>query len=208
VNLINYIITHCKGKTVLIFGEAGTGKTNLVLYILSKLTLTYPRLKYFYISTEGSMFKHLINRYGLDKSRNTLFTEVVNSEHLLNVLLNIFMKYGEDIGTVVVDSINNFYRNEVLYDKKANVILNTSLSILAHISSVSDSCVLLTAQVRQRLSDELDVSGAQILMFWADIVIRLSREGKYRVAEVIWPEELRGLKSLFMISYEGVKLVE
>ncbi|OYT49136.1 MAG: hypothetical protein B6U85_00240 [Desulfurococcales archaeon ex4484_42] len=208
MNLINYIITHCKGKIILVFGEAGTGKTNLVLYMLSRLSLTYPKLRYFYISTEGSIFKHLISRYSLDESKNTLFTEVVNSEHLLNVLLNIFMRYGEDIGAIVVDSINNFYRDEVLYDKKANVILNTSLSILAYISSVRGSCVLLTAQVRQRPNDELDISGAQILMFWADMVIRLSREDKHRVAEIIWPEELRGLKSLFTISYEGVKFVE
>jgi len=208
VGIINYIITQCRGKIVLIYGEAGTGKTNLVLYILSEISLANPKLKHFYISTEGSTFKHLISRYGLDRVRNAFFTEAVNSEHLLNILLGIFLKYGESIGAVIIDSINNFYRDEALYNKKANIILNTSLSMLAYTSLMSNSYVLLTAQVRRKPDGELDISGGQILMFWADVLIKLSKENNHRIAEVMLPKELRGLKNSFMISYEGVKFVE
>jgi len=208
VNLVTFVISYGRGKTTLLYGEAGSGKTNLALYILSIIAKKLPSHMHFFISSEGSLFKHLIDRYKLGNLDNVLFSEVINGEHLLSTIIDIALNYKGKLGSIIIDSVNNFYRDEVLYHKDANLILNTIMSLITSLASSTRSYSIVTAQVRQKPEGGVEISGSQILMFWSDIVMKLSKEDEFKVLEVIHPNLFRGAKMKFVIGSGGVEIIE
>ncbi|MCD6084382.1 MAG: hypothetical protein J7J20_02440 [Desulfurococcales archaeon] len=191
---------------VLIYGAAGSGKTNLVLWLLSKISGDTPSRNLFYISTEGSSYVHLLNRYRF--GTNTYFINVVNISHLLDTVLDIY--YSKDsIAAVAVDTINNFYRTEVLESTVINRLLNTVMALLAYIHRSSNSYIIITAQVKE--AGELSFSGESVLSFWTDVIAytRKIDEQELGSRELIFetPNEIAGLTLKFKIGDEGVELL-
>ena len=209
MNINEYLLRLCSKSIVLIYGEAGTGKTNLALYIMSLFSNKFKGLKHIFISTEGGMFKHLISRYSI--GGNTKFIEAINTHHLLDIVYDLYSS-RYNLGVIVIDSINNFYRVEALLNKHINTITNITLAFLSDMI-LSSKClsVILTAQVRSapEVPDEIEVSGRKVLEYWSDIKIRLSRNIEERFWELVVEEpKLLTFKIKYRITNEGLKFHE
>lgn len=186
------------GKVTSIYGSAGSGKTNLCLWILSSVPA--PSL---YISTEGSIPASLLDRYSLT-TKDFYLTESLSLEDLATQIVDMFLS-GELLKykNICVDSINAHYRYEVMERPNANKLLNITLAILSYVASRHGSRVLLTAQVREE-EGEVVPSGYEVLEFWSDLVLEVRKSGIRRVVSMIKPTDLRGRKAEFSISEWGI----
>lgn len=188
-----------EGRVVLIFGSAGSGKTNLCLWIMSRSF--EPSL---YVSTEGSIPVALLDRYSLT-TKDFYFEEVFSLEDLSVQLTSMYVDdYLRKFKNICIDSVNAHYRYEAIERSEANKLLNTSLAILSHAASRFRARILLTAQVREE-EGELIPSGYDILQFWSDVIIEARKSGDVREIELVKPVELRSHKLKFKISDRGVE---
>ncbi len=187
-----------EGRLTLVYGSAGSGKTNLCLWILSKAL--GPSL---YLSTEGTIPIALLDRYSLTGGE-FYFREAFSLEDLSVQLTSMFAEGSLGrFRSICVDSVNAHYRYEVAERRDANKLLSTLLALLSHTASRYGSRVLLTAQVREEEGEQVP-SGYDILSFWSDVILRIRRSGDAREIEPIKPGELRGLRLAFRISERGV----
>ncbi|MEM1651297.1 MAG: hypothetical protein QW780_02905 [Sulfolobales archaeon] len=183
----------------LMYGSAGSGKTNICLWMLSRsdgLSL--------YISTEGSIPVALLERYS-PYGRELYFKEVFSLEDLSIQLVDMYVDgLLRGFKNICVDSINAHYRYEVIERREANRLLNTSLAVLSHVASQFRTRVLLVAQVREE-EGEVIPSGFEILSFWSDVVTELKRSGDRRELTIVKPEEFRDRKIRFKITERGIE---
>ncbi|MEM1982660.1 MAG: AAA family ATPase [Sulfolobales archaeon] len=198
------VIKVVDGKVSLIYGESGVGKTNIVLWILSNIS-TSTKGGVLYISTEGPLYSALLSRYVF--SNNALFTEVYDSNSLLQLVFNIYKDMMRSLKAVAIDTINNFYRAEVGYEVNAGRVLNTILAFLSDMSVNYGVTCLLAAQVGG-FDDEIKMSGFQMLKYWCDNVVRLDRlKGKVRRLFIEFPKEAN-LEVRYVVSNNGVEWLD
>ncbi|RLG77055.1 MAG: hypothetical protein DRO14_02895 [Thermoprotei archaeon] len=201
-DLISFILNR---GIVLVYGPAGSGKTNLTLWLLSRVSRSTEAKQLFYVSTEGSSYVHLLSRYCF--GNNIYFINAVNIDHLLDIILNVC--YGKkDVAAIAVDSINNFYRTEALESNIVNKLLNTIMALLAYAHRRMGSYIIVTAQVRE--VDTLSFSGESILRFWSDVIAYIRKVGEPELGgrELIFesPDEIAGLTLELRIGDKGVEL--
>jgi len=190
----------------LVYGPAGIGKTNLVLWLLSAVSVSGAEGKFLYISTEGSLYGAIVSK--LEYPDNVYFAEALSSDHLLQLIFKALTDLGSELKLIIVDSINNFYRIDAPHDPNANRVLNTILALVAHMVYRYGLTCVLTAQVREVSSEELNASGYTILRFWSDSIIRLERgEDGTRVLVVESPADLF-MKVHYIIGDGGIRWVE
>jgi len=164
------------------YGPAASGKTNLLLNILKLSSTT----KILYVSTEGSLYLERVSQIE-PLTSTTLFINVLSMEELLISIMKALTEYWD---LLIVDSINNPFRSEVIEKRYALVILN---SILAHLRKVimeKGIYVLLSAQVRA-FEEEDEPSGLKYLRFWCDGMLRLERDRK------------TGLRNIYLVTNKG-----
>lgn len=198
---IDELLKLVKGKVSLIYGEAGVGKTNITLQILSLISTTSCR-KVVYVSTEGPLYSAILSRYGF--SENALFIDVYDSNSLLQLVFDVYRNFRKDLEAVAIDTVNNFYRVEVNYDPHANRVFNTTLALLNDMSVNNGITCLLTAQV-SGFDDEVRMSGFQILRYWCDYVFKLEKV-KENVRRLLteFPKEVN-LEMRYVITDNGVE---
>ena len=177
---------------ILIYGEAGSGKTNLTLFLLAKASRNGRRG--IYISTEGKTYQALVNQ---DRFTNVFFSEVYELNELSKLIFELETLLdtlnGERM-VIVIDTINSLYRLQENLEH-AVTVLNMQLALLYKLSRLGCT-VIVTGQVRERLEEEvhattsIDVSGSTYLRFWPDIIIRLERIGIRRMLIVEKPIDM------------------
>ncbi|MEM2006764.1 MAG: hypothetical protein QXG17_00220 [Sulfolobales archaeon] len=188
-----------EGKITLMYGNAGSGKTNICLWMLSKSS--GPSL---YISTEGPIPIALLDRYSL-YDKELYFREIFSLEDLSIQMINMYVDgLLKEFRSICVDSINAHYRYEVIERHEANRLLNASLAVLSYVTIQFGARVLLVAQVREEEGEAVP-SGFEILSFWSDIIAEVKRSGDKRELIMVKPEELKGRKIGFKISDQGVE---
>mgnify|MGYP000135472172 CR=1 FL=1 len=177
---------------ILIYGEAGSGKTNLTLFLLAKASRNGRRG--IYISTEGKIYQALVDQ---DKFTNVFFSEVYDLNELSKLIFELktlLDKLDDKKMVIVVDTINSLYRLQENLEH-AVTVLNMQLALLYKLSRLGCT-VIVTGQVRERLEEEVhtttsvDVSGSTYLRFWPDIIIRLERVGVRRMLIVEKPIDM------------------
>jgi len=203
----NNLAKAMQGHLTVLYGVAGSGKTNIALQLMEVTcgNLTDNEACYF-ISTEGPQYLNLLKRYNLGPK--CFLSYAVNGEHLLKLLLDVLLS-GFRIKFLAVDSVNNFYRAEALKLRYANVLFNTILALLSNIAHQDRALVFVTAQVRTAPDYEEEISGDAFISYWSDFVIKCERRGPGKGELIfIYPDSWTDRKVRFEVGDNGVKLAD
>ncbi|RLG79870.1 MAG: hypothetical protein DRO09_03850 [Thermoprotei archaeon] len=203
--VLNKLLNAMNGRTTLIYGPAGSGKTNLSLWLLSMLSQgTSNSSTNYFLSTEGMSFLYLIDRFNLEE--NTLFINIISENHLIDTVLKMLLDSSRRASVIVVDSINSLYRAELATSSRAGYYMNIALALLSIIKRKNSSSVILTAQVKAGDND-VGISGYKTLLFWSDIVIKLVKKEVEREAVLVYPRSLSKLRFKFTVGEYGVRVI-
>ena len=180
-----------EGEPLIIYGEPGSGKTNIVLKIL-KESLGIG-LSASYISTEGSLVIERMRSMGIINTESLYVAFAHSLPHLARLVSEAIIT-GRSI--VVVDSVNSLYRSEVGFTPRANEIFLGILAMLKH-NSLSGRWSIATAQVRE--VEDLEPSGVNLIRFYCRNLARVSKTP--RGTRIL---EIGGKKHRFRITQDNV----
>jgi len=208
--LINY--TGCEiidkilkdNNSLLVYGEAATGKTSLLLHIVK--TISMNGLDALFISTEGSLYQARVSLEPENYS-NVLFMEIYGLDELLEYVL-LYVPLLHKIRCIVIDSINALYR---LSSWEEGSIEKFGLinALLKEFVNKRNGLLFASAQVRAvDDSSEVIASGMSILEYWFDIIIQLRRENGKRVLKIIKPKGYERELIEFKITSKGIEWIE
>jgi len=194
-----------RGHLTVLYGVAGSGKTNIAMQLMEIMCQDLADNEAcFFISTEGPHYLNLLRRY--DLGPRCFLAYAVSGEHLLKLVLDVLLS-GFRVRYLAIDSINNFYRAEVLKLRYANVLFNTILALLSRVAHQDKASILVTAQVRTAPTGEDEISGDALISYWSDLVIKCKRIGPGK-GELIfnYPDSWAGKRVKFEVGDGGVKL--
>ncbi|BFH73527.1 AAA family ATPase [Sulfurisphaera javensis] len=155
-----------KGRIVSLYGASGSGKTNIILQVITEIT---PSL---YISTEGKSYYARIEN--LKAKKDVYYTE---SNSVYELILSIIKSANLNLKLIAVDTINRFYR-ETRKEKDIEYPL-ILLSAWAYENNIK---VLLSWQV----SGNNRVSGEKFMRKVSEDVLRVTKNyiiGNLRVCK-------------------------
>ena len=145
-----------KGKIVSIYGESGSGKTNILLQVVSDLS---PSL---YISTEGTSYQGRAEK--IKWKKDVRFVEVSNIYELISAIL---LSSKLNLKVIAVDTINNIYRRTRKYKD-----LLYPLILLHAFSQESDTKIVLSWQV----SANNRVPGEKFMRMFSEDIFRITKD--------------------------------
>lgn len=169
------------GGVSLIYGEASTGKTTVVLASLINRLVADPWNKAYFIDSDRKLSTRRLTQMIRNPEilerlliwRPESFSEqTLIVEGLADVLIN-----GEI--PVVIDSVTGPYRlvaGNLEKTFKANKELNRQLGFLSETAKTRDSAILITGQVRSiidRDPPDFEPVAQRLLRYWSDTVLRL-----------------------------------
>ncbi len=186
----------------LVYGPAAVGKTNLSLYLLS-LKCKDSKYSCLYATSEGLISINRLLVYVQDPSR-VYVHEILDLLDLVDMIAFIEDRF-DNLGMVVVDSINAPYRVDALIEGSAELFgyIVSSLHVLAD----KGLPVIATAQVHA--GDEgVEAVGINVLDLWSHRVIRMEKDDERGVRKVIIERGIdweTGLVLEFKIDNGGLK---
>ncbi len=189
-----------RASKIVFYGEAGVGKTNVILSIFKcSIQNADPTLSFIYISTEGSIVLSRVIELGLNK-KNLLFARVLDQSHIIDVLLQILHNVI-DVKPIIIaiDSINHYYRIEAL-----NEGIKKFLEILILLDSLNNHGVYVLSSAQVHIEDgEEVISGIEIINLWADFIIEIKKDSRStRILKFIKPDIAKRFR--FVITDRGV----
>ena len=200
------------GCLTLIYGEAGTGKTNLCMALARNVALQGK--KTVYVDSEGLSMQRLRQMAGEDRER--VLKEVLVSEvHSLedqDRMIGKAIKLAEgntDVGLIVVDSITMFYRLASREDERAErrVLAGQSAKLLT-LARRMNLPVVVTSQVYTDVeTGTFEALGGNVLHHNAKAIIRVERlaPGKRRAVLMKHRHLAEGRTALFYLTEQGVE---
>ncbi len=186
----------------LFYGEAGIGKTTMLLTIARNLCRGGGPC--IYVSTEDVLHYDRVARHS-DWYENVLFIEVREYDEFLDYVVGklLFIPYR----ILFIDSINALYRI-VAYKEDIVTSYGLVLGLLWRKTMENSARLYASAQVRASYrEDDIEVvaSGMSILEYWFNSILRMDRDENGRFVEVIKPRV--NVKKYFMISEEGIEWI-
>jgi len=170
------------GSLTLIYGEAETGKTTLVMQCAANCGKK--GLKTIFVDSESTFSDRRLSQIAGDD-----FEKI--SENIILIRPNGFREQGTVVDQltgylntsfklVVFDTITSLYRLQIANTpSKAfalNRELNRQLAVLAQTAKVQKIAVLLTSEVHavfDEFSSTVEPVGTRVLKFWGDVVLAL-----------------------------------
>ncbi len=205
-----------KGCITEIYGEAGSGKTNICL---STAIQVAREDKYvIYVDTEGVSMERFSQLGGNEElAKKILFYKAYKFSHQTEIIeraVNLIEKRG-DISLLIVDSMTEFYRAERGVEEdissKRRSSLAWQLSLLNSIARKKNVAVLITNQVYlNTTTKEIKPIGGHTLHHNAKAIIFLRKIGNgYREAVLKKHRSLpEGLVARFIIKEDGLYPME
>lgn len=199
-----------RGIITNIFGESGSGKTNVCVQVAAE------------VASSGENVAYIDTEKGFSAER---FVQVASEEALENVTVmepTTFNEQEKDIESlpglveeeepdlVVVDSLVSLYRLQANGDKvsEVNQRLSQQLSTLSKIARKQDIPILVTNQVYTNFDEDgLELVGRDVPRYWSKCLLKLDYEDKsLRRIEVEKHRSLpEGKSQRFQIVDEGLK---
>ena len=195
-------------RAVLFYGEAGIGKTNMLLWIARRVCRSdRPCI---YISTEGSLYQGVVARRPED-FRGVLFGETRDLPGLLEVVVRGV--YPGDTLAVFIDSINAPFRAST-GSEDSIALFGLVLALLRRKIDEAGGYLFASAQVRgltelepREEGEEVVASGMSILEYWFDVIVYLGVEEGLRYARIVKPGGVDAI-AYFMVVDGGVEWLE
>ncbi|MBS3056861.1 MAG: DNA repair and recombination protein RadB [Candidatus Aenigmarchaeota archaeon] len=164
------------GAITNIYGDAGSGKTNIAL--LSALKCLRLGKKIIYMDTESSFSFERFCQVGgnHDDLKNILFIEPESWNEQCRYLEDISKKEMSGIGLIIIDSIAALYRLEITQENytKINRQLATQYSILSNIARKHNIPVIVTSQVYTNIEDgNTEITSKNIARFWSRTLVEI-----------------------------------
>lgn len=168
------------GAITLLFGEAGTGKTNICLQVARNVALAGKKVVY--IDTEGVSLERLKQISGdeyEDVMRNILFFEPHSFEEQ-DMLVEKASKLAEssvEVGIIILDSATIHYRLTRKDDEKGiRKSLSPQLARLLSVARHKGMPILLTSQVYTDIDKgTFEPLGGHVLLHNAKAILRLDK---------------------------------
>ena len=199
------------GAITLLFGEAGTGKTNICLQVARNVALAGKKVVF--IDTEGVSLDRMKQISGDDYDKvmkNLLFFEPHSFEDQ-EKLVEKASKLAEgavDVGVIILDSATIHYRLTRKDDEKGvRKSLSPQLARLLVVARHRNIPVLLTSQVYTDIEKgTFEPLGGHVLLHNAKAIVRLDKVGtSSRRAVIIKHRHLEeGRRAGFKLTMSGV----
>ena len=174
------------GSVTLLFGEGGTGKTNICLQIAYNVAKEGAKIAY--VDTEGLSSDRIVQIFQDEELiKNLLVFQVHSFEEQIDRVSKVerLSEANDKIGLVIVDSMTMFYR---LHSDDTTVrsefIKQTEM--LLNIARKKDVAVLLTSQVYTNIgTGTIEFLGGHALHHNAKTIIRLDKKNNGKRNAVI-----------------------
>jgi DNA repair protein RadB len=199
------------GAITLLFGEAGTGKTNICLQVSRNVALAGKKVVY--IDTEGVSLERLKQMAGdryEDVMKNVLFFEPHSfdeQEKFVDKAVRL-AESSLEVGVIILDSATIHYRLTRNDEEKGiRKSLSPQLAKLLGVARSKDVPILLTSQVYTDIEKgSFEPLGGHVLLHNAKAIIRLDKVGSSsRRAVIIKHRHLEeGRRADFKLTKSGV----
>ncbi len=199
------------GSITLLFGEAGSGKTNICLQVAKDVALSGKKV--IYIDTEGVSLERLMQMAGdgyEDVMKNILFFEphsFDDQEKFVDKAVKL-ADSSLEVGVIILDSATIHYRLTRNDEEKGiRKSLSPQLAKLLAVGRGKDIPILLTSQVYTDLEKgTFEPLGGHVLLHNAKAILRLDKVGTgTRRAVIIKHRHLEeGKRCDFKITKSGV----
>ena len=191
-----------------VYGEAGSGKTNLCLQASRECVASGKKVAY--IDTESVSIKRIgqiCKGYDYKKMlSNILFFAPTSFEEQEKMIYNAIKV--DDVGLIVVDTFNMFYRIKIEDDEEgANRSLNRQMTNLQLAARKKDLYVLIAGQVYGIENDDVKPFAGRGVEHMAKTILKLERvsTGKRRAIIVKHRSQPEGKKAFFNITDKGLE---
>lgn len=173
-----------KGHITEIFGEGGSGKTNIC--IETAITESKRGNKVVYVDTEGvspERLYQILNNASEEILKNIYFFRsysIEEQEEMMEKAITL-IEEREDISLIIVDSLTEFYRAELSNgtSTKAKLFLSKQLTNLSRLSKKRNVAVLVTNQVYLDINTkEIMPIGGYTINHIAKTIIQLRKVGR------------------------------
>lgn len=199
-----------KGVISTLYGEAGSGKTNLA--ILAALT-SAEKSKVVFVDTEGGFSTDRVEQLFPNSSRlkNVKILEPTTFEEQAKAIDEI-KKLESDL--IVIDSIVMLYRLGLKENNvsETNKELARQLSLLSELARKNQIAIIVTNQVYSEFDkkDSVKMVGGDLLKYWSKCIIKLEKVGQsIRKASLVKHRSLpEGSSKYFEIKEDGIEEVK
>lgn len=195
-----------------VYGEPGSGKTNLLLTTIREALKTG---KVILLDTEGISWERA-EQIGISKEKisNLIYARLKNYDEQIETVgkLKLMLSVSQNVKLIALDNLTTFYRFE--RDKRAELrkrlgnSLYYQLEILQDISQENDLPILITNQVYYgKNSDDIRPLGGEGVSHTAKAIFRINKIAEnLRELEVIKHRSLpEGKKCGFRITSLGIE---
>lgn len=210
------------GHLALVYGEAGTGKTTMVM----QCAVNCARLgfKTIFVDSDGTFSVVRLSQmacYDVDAISPLiiLFTPKLFEEQT-QIVEQLSSFVTQQVALIAIDTITSLYRVELDSPKDTfslNRALNRQLAYLLQLARVHKIAVIVTSQVRSIFGDEMkeeriEPVATRAVKFWAEIIVNLKSTQRPTVKEAIveryLSKESPEARCRFALTNIGIKDVE
>jgi RecA/RadA recombinase len=203
------------GKISLVYGEASTGKT--VLMMQSALEASARGMKVFFVDSDLSFSVQRLGSLDRDGkfAENILVFQPEEFRDQVRITESLEAMMSRTPVLLIVDSITGLYRADLGKPGTAfasNRELNRQLAYLADLASRFDLIVLLTGQVHSHPSRGtwlIAPVATRTLRHWSSVILRLRATPRFDVKECVLEKidgrDTRGPQTLFRIGENGLE---
>lgn len=191
-----------------IYGEPGSGKTNLCLQASRECVVSGKKVAY--IDSVGVSLERL-KQICENKDCDTILSDILfftpsnfeEQEQMIKDALKI-----RDLGLIIVDTFNSFYRLMLENDEKfADRSLNRQITELQIAANEKNIFVLIAGQVYSTESNDVKPFGGRVIERMVKTIIKLEKlnRGKRQATLIKHQTQPKGKTAVFSITSEGLE---